>query len=184
MEHLSELSEDSAIILDSPKFLIRVQMKPSQAIPQNARIFEKSSIIKTSLERILAFHENPKAIKQLTPPPIFVQVREDKRISLTEGDLLFTLWFAFIPIKWQARHEAGQNPNSFTDVMIEAPMAYWRHEHIFEEVEGGVRLTDRVTLAHKAGWQGVLTRLAFDGIPLAILFTYRHLRTKWEIEKR
>jgi ligand-binding SRPBCC domain-containing protein len=159
-------------------------MNQKCAISQNHRVFEKSSIIKTDLETLVAFHENPKAIRLLTPPPIFVQVREDKRLSLTEGDLLFTLWFAFIPVKWHARHEAGSIPSSFADLMIEGPMAYWRHEHIFEPMESGVKLTDRITLAHKTGWRGLLSRLFFDGLPLQFLFFYRHLRTKWKTEKK
>lgn len=148
------------------------------------RVYEKSSIIKTSLERIKAFHQDPKALSQLTPPPIFVQLLEDKRISLTEGDLRFRLWFGFLPINWHARHEAGSSKNAFADLMISGPMAYWRHEHIFEPVDGGVKLTDRVTLLHKQGLQGILTRLMFDGFPLRILFFYRHLRTKMATENK
>ncbi|MGB1288022.1 MAG: hypothetical protein ACPG7F_15905, partial [Aggregatilineales bacterium] len=63
----------------------------------------------------------------------------------------------------------------------EGPMKYWRHEHIFREVEGGIELTDRLTRAHKPGLTGLLTRLAFDGIPLRILFFYRHLRTRMAV---
>src|SRR5690349_3523698 len=99
-------------------------MNISQVMPQNSHIYETSSTIKTSMEKIIAFHEDPKALSQLTPPPIFVQLREDRRISFTEGDLLFTLWFGFIPINWHARHEAGQTKTSFVDVMVEGPMAY------------------------------------------------------------
>jgi ligand-binding SRPBCC domain-containing protein len=113
-------------------------------------VYEKNSVLKTSLERMIAFHQDAKAIALLTPPPIFVQVIEDKRISFAEGHLYFRLWFGFIPVKWHAKHEAGSTENSFVDVMVSGPMAYWRHEHIFEAVEGGVRLTDRVALAHKA----------------------------------
>jgi ligand-binding SRPBCC domain-containing protein len=148
----------------------------------NTRVYEKSSIMKTSPERMLAFHQDPKAITKLTPPPIFVQVIEDRRLSFAEGDLHFRLWLGLIPINWHARHGAGETASSFVDVMISGPMEYWRHEHIFEAVEGGVKLTDRVTLAHKTGWRGILTRLLFDGIPLRALFFYRHMRTKWATE--
>ena len=95
----------------------------------------------------------------------------------------FTLWFGFIPIKWHAQHQAGPTETSFADLQLSGPMAYWRHEHIFEEVDGGIRLTDRITLAHQTGIKGLLTHLMFDGLPLQFLFFYRHLRTKWAVER-
>ena len=152
------------------------------AVPQNVTVYEKSTVMKTSVEKILAFHNDPKAIQRLTPPPIFAQLLEDNRTSLTDGDLKFRLWMGFIPLHWHAQHQLGPTEHSFADVMLEGPLQYWRHEHIFEPITGGVKLTDRVTLAHKSGIQGILTRLMFDGIPLRILFFYRHLRTKMAVE--
>lgn len=117
----------------------------------------------------------------LTPPPIFIQVHADRRVSLTEGDLDFTLWFGPLPLRWLARHEPLEGPG-FAEWQVKGPMAYWRHEHMFRELPEGVELHDRVTLAHKPGLPGLLTRLMFDGIPLRILFLYRHWRTRRAVE--
>jgi len=157
----------------------------SQAIsqPKNAHSFIKKSVMNTTIEKMMAFHEAPNAFSTLTPPPIFVQVHRDDRASIAQGEIEFTLWVLFIPFRWIALHEPGPTPNSFADHMIKGPMAYWRHEHIFTPVENGVELMDRVTLAHQSGLRGILTRLMFDGIPLRILFFYRHLRTKWATER-
>lgn len=151
------------------------------AIPDiQKRVFEHSSIFATTMGKMMEFHEKS-GPAQLSPPPIFVRVHEDSRTSLTQGDLRFTLWVGPIPIKWLAHHEAGPSPTSFADLMIEGPMAYWRHEHIFTQEATGVRLTDRVTLAHKTGLQGIFTHLMFDGLPLRILFLFRHLKTRWAL---
>jgi ligand-binding SRPBCC domain-containing protein len=150
--------------------------------PDNANVYEKSTVMNTTLDKMVAFHEDPKALSVLTPPPIFMRVKEDNRTSMTAGDLKFTLWFAVVPLQWHVEHQAGPTEHSFADMMLSGPMAYWRHEHIFEPVEDRVKLTDRVTIAHKDGIAGLLTRLMFDGIPLRILFFYRHLRTKWAVE--
>ena len=149
-----------------------------QDVPENAAIFQHQSVIDTTVEAMYAFHEQPSALGKLTPPPIFMQLHEDTRTSLREGELRFTLWFGPIPVKWHVRHEQGPTETSFADRQLSGPMAYWRHEHIFEQVEGGTRLTDRITYAHKAGFTGLLTRLIFGAIPLKILFLYRHLRTR------
>ena len=159
-------------------------MNAVQSVPHNAKVYERSTVIKTSMDKMLAFHNDPQAIRKLTPPPIFAQLHEDNRISLTEGDLKFTLWMGFIPIRWHAQHQAGPTEHSFTDLMLAGPLQYWRHVHIFEPVPEGVKLTERVTLAHQSGLQGLLTRLMFDGIPLRLLFFYRHLRTKWAVASK
>ncbi len=150
--------------------------KPSP--PAQTRSFVKTSLIKTSLSEIKDFHEVPGALAGLTPPFVIMRVQRDDRRSLTSGEIEFTLWFGPLPIRWLARHEAGPTPDSFADVQLQGPLAYWRHEHIFEEVDGGVRLSDRISFAHKRGLLGLFTRLAFDGLPLRLLFLYRHWRTR------
>jgi ligand-binding SRPBCC domain-containing protein len=152
------------------------------ATPTHTHSYQKRSVFRTTLEQLEAFHRNPSALKKLTPPPIFIQVHADHRTSLTSGDLDFTLWFGPLPVRWLARHESLAGPG-FAEWQVKGPMAFWRHEHGFEEVSGGVALIDRVTLAHKPGIKGLLTRLIFDGIPLRILFMYRHWRTRQAVEK-
>lgn len=149
-----------------------------QTPPENTHTFQHESIIPTTIEAIEAFHNDPTAFSKLTPPPIFAQVHRRELTSLTEGTLEFTLWFGPIPVRWVAQHEAGPTPHSFADRMMQGPMAYWLHQHIFEPVEGGVKLIDRISIAHKPGLQGLLTRLTFDGLPLKFLFIYRHMATK------
>lgn len=149
--------------------------------PSNSQLFIKKSVMKTTLDKMMQFHQDPKAFSKLTPPPIFIQLHRDDRTSITEGEIEFTLWVGLIPLRWIVCHEQGPTESSFADHMIKGPMAYWRHEHIFTEVDGGVELTDRITLAHKSGLQGIFTRLMFDGIPLRFLFFYRHLRTRFSI---
>ena len=152
--------------------------------PANTRRFEKSSTLPATLDVVTRFHEDPRALARLTPPPIIMQLHRDDRRSLTEGEIEFTLWFGPIPFRWIARHEPGPRPHSFADRQVKGPLAYWRHEHIFREVEGGVELTDRIRLAHRRNLLGVFTWLAFDGLPLRLLFAYRHWRTRRALRRR
>lgn len=164
-------------------YTARIQMigKILLATPSHTHSYQKRSIFRTTLEQLETFHKDPAALKKLTPPPIFIQVHSDRRVSLTEGDLEFTLWFGPLPVRWLARHEPVAG-SGFAEWQVDGPMAYWRHEHLFEVVPGGVALFDRATLAHKPGVRGLLTRLIFDGIPLRILFLYRHWRTRQAVE--
>lgn len=137
----------------------------------------------TTADTLFAFHSEPKVFQKLTPPPIFLQVLQDTRTSLTSGELTFRLWFGPFPVKWVARHEPGPTPTSFVDRMVEGPMAYWEHHHLFEPLPEGSVLIDRITLAHKPGLSGTLTRLIFDGLPLRLLFIYRHWRTRRDVKR-
>ena len=131
------------------------------------------------MAQVMAFHQDPCALQWLTPPPILITLQHDARTSLTSGELEFTLWFALLRVRWTARHEPGPTETSFRDVMTHGPMAHWEHQHVFREVEGGVELSDRLTYEHRtSGFWSIFTRLMFDGLPLRMLFIYRHLRTR------
>lgn len=157
---------------------------PLDTAPEEARVFEKRSKINCTVDQMIAFHQDPKALARLSPPPIFMRVHRDERTSLTEGEIEFTLWFGPVPVRWIARHESGPTATSFADLMVKGPLAYWRHEHIFNTTDSGTELVDRVTLSHQAGLKGLLTRLMFDGLPLRFLFFYRHLRTRSALRRR
>ena len=144
---------------------------------------EFRSLIPTTLETIWRFHEQQAALNMLTPPPLIVNIVNDQRTSLTEGFVDFVLWFGPVPVRWLACHEPGPTPISFIDRMIDGPMAAWEHQHIFREVADSIELIDRVTLTHKAGWRGWISRLIFGGLALRILFWYRHRRTEHECRK-
>lgn len=127
---------------------------------------------------LMAFHADPRALARLTMPPTFIQVVRDERTSLVDGEIEFYLWVGPIPVRWIARHEPGPTPTSFVDRMLTGPMARWEHQHLFVDVDGGTELVDRITLDHRPGWRGLVTRLLFDGLPLRLLFMYRHWRTR------
>ena len=146
--------------------------------PANAHIFEHRSTFKATPQAMFDFHAAPGAFAKLTPPPIFIQVLKNSIRELTSGEVDFRMWLGPIPIHWIARHEAGPIPTSFAEQQILGPLAYWRHEHIFQPVPNGVELIDRITFAHKPGLTGLFTRLMFGSLPLRMLFIYRHFRTR------
>jgi ligand-binding SRPBCC domain-containing protein len=152
--------------------------------PSNARIFEHVSVFKGhTAQECFEFHAAAGAFARLTPPPIFVQVHRNDIRHLVSGDVEFTLWMGPMPVRWHAQHMPGSNTTSFVDFQVTGPVAYWYHEHMIRDVSDGVELRDRITIAHKPGLVGLLTRLMFDGLPLRFLFIYRHLRTRWGMAK-
>ncbi len=147
----------------------------------NERLFVHQSEIPGELQEVWDFHANPGAFQRLAMPPMIVKVHQDKRKSLTEGTVDFTIWFGPLPIRWEAAHLPGPTGHSFIDRMDHGPLASWEHTHLMEKVTDGVRLTDRISFRHHPGLRGWLTRLLFDGLPLRLLFAYRHWRTRRDI---
>ena len=143
----------------------------------STRYFEHRSVIPATVDQVYAFHEHPAALRKLSMPPVFIRVRADRRKSLIEGEISFVMWVGPVPVPWVARHEPGPLGTSFADRMVTGPMRSWRHEHIFAPHAEGTELIDRITFSHHAGLQGIFTRLFFDGLPLRVLFRYRHWRT-------
>jgi ligand-binding SRPBCC domain-containing protein len=147
------------------------------------RIFRHRSVLRATVADLARFHSATDALRVLTPPPIILEVVRDNRTALTRGEITFRLWFGPLPVRWVARHEPGSYPTVFADRMRGGPLASWRHEHAFRAVEGGVELLDVVTYAHRPGWRGALTRLAFGGPALRAVFWYRHWRTRRAVER-
>ncbi len=147
-----------------------------------AKTREYRTFIPTTLESVWAFHEHPKAFKKLTPPPVFIQVLNSTLTSLKSGQVEFNMWIGPIPLRWVARHEPGPVEFSFVDRQLKGPLAAWEHQHIMQRVDGGVMLIDHITLAHKPGWRGWLTRVFFDGPALRGLFFFRHRRTRMGVK--
>lgn len=140
--------------------------------------YEHRSVVPADIESVLSFHRDEWSLSRLTPPPMFVCVRRDARTSLTRGELDFVLWVGPFPIRWLADHSPGPTRWSFVDRMAAGPLKCWEHEHLFEPAGTGVRITDRVTFAHKPGLAGWWTRMLFSKIFLAALFRFRHARTR------
>ena len=141
-------------------------------------LFEYHSIIPAPVEHVLAFHAAPNALRQLTMPPTRISIQADRRRSLTEGEIAFTLWLGPIPVRWVAEHAPGPNETSFTDRMVRGPVAFWEHEHIIQPHPDGAELIDRIRYAHRPGLRGLFTRLVFGRAALRLLFAYRHWRTR------
>ncbi len=99
------------------------------------KTFHYCSVIHTTVEAMTRFHNAPNALHVLTPPPLIIQIVRDDRESLTQGEVVFRLWFGPLPVLWHARHEPGSIPTSFIDRMLAGPMASWQHEHGFRVVD-------------------------------------------------
>lgn len=140
-----------------------------------ARTFRRRFAVEASLERVRAFHEDPRAVQRLTPAPLVFlapppPVRAGERIR-------FRMWLPW-PVLWTARYERADR-DGFVDVMEEGPFRAWRHEHAYRPLPDGRTEVEDVITAEPAG---ILSRLVWLGVPLT--FRYRAWRTRRTLAER
>jgi len=137
-------------------------------------IFDFEFTVNAPLHAVVAFHHDTSSLKQLTPPPTFVQLGNIE--PLAEGSISrFTIWVGPLPLRWKAVHR-DVGPHGFTDVQAEGPAKRWEHTHTFTAISPTVtRIREHIEYEHADGFWGLVTRILFARWNLWTMFTYR----KW-----
>lgn len=73
------------------------------------------------------------------------------------GDqITWRAWHFGVPWRLTSRITAFDRPHRFVDEQVRGPFHRFHHEHQFEAVDGGCRMTDVVEFEAPAGWLGRL----------------------------
>ncbi|MFG0273468.1 MAG: TIGR01777 family oxidoreductase [Phycisphaerales bacterium] len=135
--------------------------------------------------RLLAdWHFRPGAFERLGPPWQRIEVVERPE-RLEDGAMLrMRLRMGPLGLTWIARHEQCEPGRRFVDVQERGPFGAWRHEHRFEDAGAGAcELTDSIEYAPPGGALGRLLAGAKIRRDLDRLFTWRHERTRVDLER-
>ena len=117
-------------------------------------LIEHSFVVRAPLERVWAFHNDVNALGSIMPGTMQV-VDFDK--PLRKGSAIrLRLTVGFISVTWILTVIAHEPMKRFIDKQTSGPFAAWQHEHAFEAVTDGTRVTDRVTYALPFGVAGRL----------------------------
>ena len=77
--------------------------------------------------------------------------------SLRLGDeITWRAWHFGIPWRLTSRITGFDRPRRFIDEQVRGPFHKFHHEHVFEGIKGGSRMTDIVEFEAPAGWMGRL----------------------------
>ena len=147
-----------------------------------SRSFDFTFTVRAPVAAVADFHRDTRALKRLTPFPVFVQLHHVE--PLAEGSLAdFKLWFGFLPVHWVAVHSNVDPQQGFTDTQQSGPMRFWQHTHRFDSVDvNTTRVSEHIEYAHHSGWRGLVSRLLFNPLALRLLFFYRGLVTRFTLE--
>lgn len=127
----------------------------------------------TDIDTAWEFFSNPQNLAIITPPEMRFQVTGDPPSAIHTG-LIITYRLTPLPIlplrvSWATEIAQVNPPNYFADDQIAGPYALWRHEHHFQEIDGGVLATDRVH------WSLPLDPISSPVANLAVVPQLRHI---------
>lgn len=147
------------------------------------RQFQHEFQVNAPIERVAEFHSSTKALKLLTPPPLFVKFNHIEPMG--EGSRAdFTLFLGPIPIHWIANHTDVHPTDGFTDTQVEGPFQTWIHRHTFTQMTTDTtKIIDEIE-GQPSGhlFSGIVSR--FMWLTLPILFSYRAQQTRRAVESR
>jgi ligand-binding SRPBCC domain-containing protein len=135
------------------------------------------------LDDVTAFHRDTRALKFLTPPPVYVQFHHVEPVGENSRSE-FTMWVGPVPIRWVALHTEYDPKKGFVDTQVDGPFQRWVHQHSFSAVdEGTTEVSDSIQaeLGAHPFWKLVG---GFMWISLPLLFTYRAWVTRRRLENR
>jgi hypothetical protein len=138
------------------------------------RLLERTTHVAQPREQVFGFFSNAANLEKVTPPWLKFEILTPQPIAMKQGAIIdYKLRLHGLPVKWVTEITEWQPPQRFVDVQISGPYRLWVHVHIFEELDGGTMMTDRVKYALPGGWFETLVHRFFVQPDLDRIFDYR-----------
>lgn len=139
-------------------------------------VFHTSQIINTDIETCWAFFSDPANLARITPPYMkFIITFPQPMPEMYQGMIIkYKVSPLFgIPVDWITEISHVSKPNFFVDKQVKGPYSVWHHQHLFEETQNGVKITDIVTYSLPLGFIGDLIAGSMVRKKVESIFSYR-----------
>lgn len=136
---------------------------------------ERTQELPISLEEAWAFFSSPKNLAKITPKELGFVVHGNVPEVMYPGLFIdYTVSpLLGIPMRWVTEITHVREGSYFVDEQRVGPYAIWHHEHFFESVPGGVKMTDVVHYKVPLGILGNLVHPWLVRPKLEQIFSYR-----------
>ncbi len=136
---------------------------------------KREQFIPRSLSEVASFFADAANLEVLTPEFLHFKILTPLPIEMRTGALIdYQIQLFGIPFGWRTRIEDFDPPYRFVDTQISGPYKLWHHTHLFEEVDGGVLMTDLVRYQMPAGPLGWIVHSLHVKKTLETIFNYRY----------
>jgi ligand-binding SRPBCC domain-containing protein len=134
-----------------------------------------TTLLKAPLEKVWDFFSSPQNLKKITPAAMGFHIIMGGNTKMYPGQIIAykVKPLLGIPTLWVTEITHVEPNRFFVDEQRIGPYKMWHHEHHFEPVEGGVKMTDIVSYRLPFGILGKLVNWLFVGKKVAGIFKYR-----------
>ena len=140
--------------------------------------------VKTTRKEAWNFIRNPANLNKITPNDLSFEIISDIPEEMYEG-MLVEYKVNILGIgkqEWVSELQHIVPETSFVDEQKIGPYKLWYHYHAIEDVEGGVKLIDRVSYQTPFGILGKIAHILFIKKMLNKIFNYRNIAFKELLE--
>ncbi len=106
---------------------------------------ERQQTIPVPREELFEFFEDPRSLRKMTPDGMGFRILKMDQLPVRVGfRIKYRIRVLGVSMRWLTTITEYERNRRFVDDQTSGPYAYWRHEHTFEDVDGGTLMRDRV----------------------------------------
>lgn len=136
----------------------------------------KQQFINTDLQTLWDFIATPANLNKITPPDMKFNILTENLPEKMYAGMIICYKvspFAGIKMGWVTEITQVKDLQYFVDEQRMGPYSIWHHEHILEQKEGGVLMTDIVHYKIPLGFIGDIVNAIFIKNKLQNIFAFR-----------
>ena len=136
----------------------------------------KSQKLPISLDQAWAYFSSPSNLQEITPDHLKFKILTDLGDGgMYPGQIINYIVTPVmnIPMRWTTEITHVSDKHYFVDEQRFGPYAFWHHKHFFEEIEGGVLISDIVDYALPFSFLGRIAHFLFVKRQLNEIFEFR-----------
>lgn len=128
-----------------------------------------------SIDQAWDFFSNPQNLPLITPAWLRFRVTSPLPARMYPGMIItYTITpIGQLPVRWVTEITHVNEPHLFVDEQRLGPYRLWHHQHLFSQIEGGVRLEDIVHYVLPFGPIGLLAHALVVRKRLNAIFEFR-----------
>jgi ligand-binding SRPBCC domain-containing protein len=138
----------------------------------------REQVIPASMEKVWGYFSAPQNLNEITPPDMNFEIVAGGDVRMYEGQIIeYRVEFIRgIRSLWLTEIAHVSDGEYFVDEQRVGPYRFWYHEHKFQRVDAGVKMTDHVTYAAPFGLLGDMVTALWIRRRLESIFDFRYRR--------
>ena len=138
--------------------------------------FKREQFVHADIKTVWDFASSPSNLKEITPKHMGFQITTPNTTEKMYPGMIITYKVSpllNIPMNWMTEITHVEPLSFFIDEQRMGPYKMWHHQHLFEEKQGGVIMTDIVTYIPPYGLLGDIVNWLIIKRQLSSIFAYR-----------